>query len=156
MRRLTYELLFRFKELAAFINSVSRNFLALPFAVLFKPCASTKKGSTGEIIIFTVPTIALIRAIISIIGFHTFFIYNAPYCTRCLLNKHEPGEDLNHLCIFLCPPRIISGSGSRKFMQRSARAYYVLKNLEIRVETYKLIYDPYSDCFQKGKIFCQL
>ena len=78
MRRLTYELLFPFKELAAFINSVSRNFLALAFAVLFKPCASTEKGSTCEIIIFTVPKIDSIRAIISIIGFHTYLM-KKPY-----------------------------------------------------------------------------
>jgi len=77
MRLLASELLSRFKELAAFINDISRDLLALALAVLFKPCASAEKGSAHQIIIVTVSTIKLIRTIISIIGFHTFLIKNA-------------------------------------------------------------------------------
>lgn len=66
----------RLKELAAFINSISRNYLALPFAVLFKPCTSPEKGNTGKIIIFAVPTIGSMRAIMSIISFHAVLIKN--------------------------------------------------------------------------------
>ena len=72
------ELLSRFKELAAFINDILRNFLAVVFGVPFKPCASTKKGSTREVIIFIVPTIGLLHFTISIISFHTYLIKKIP------------------------------------------------------------------------------
>ena len=74
MRRLTFESLSRFKELAAFLNHISRNFLALALAVLLKSGASAEKGSTDKIILLTVPTIGPIPAVVIIIGFHACLI----------------------------------------------------------------------------------
>jgi hypothetical protein len=65
-----------------------RDFLALALAMLFKPGASAEKGSAWEIVILTVPTIGLIRAIISIIGFHTFLI------KECYANVDETQEQI--------------------------------------------------------------
>ena len=88
MRLLASELLSRFKELAAFINDISRDLLALPFAVLFKPCASAEKGSAHQIIIFTVPTIGSVPAVVIIIGFHACLI------TKCHANVNDTQEQI--------------------------------------------------------------
>jgi hypothetical protein len=72
MRRLTFELLSRFKELTAFINDIFRDFLALSFALLFKPGTSTEKVSSGEIVVFTIPTTDFVHSIVKIIFCHMF------------------------------------------------------------------------------------
>jgi len=49
-------------------------FPALALAVLIKPSASAEKGNTHQIIVFAIPTIGSIPAVIIIIGFHAFLI----------------------------------------------------------------------------------
>jgi len=78
----------RLKELASFIHHFFRNHLALAFAVLFKAGASSEKGSAGEIIIFTIPTVSLIRVIIKILSFH---MYLRKILFECALNNREGG-----------------------------------------------------------------
>jgi len=68
----------RFKELAALINDISRDFLALSLAVPFKPRASPEKGRTSEIMIGTVPTTPLMHLMIGIISFHAYLIAKIP------------------------------------------------------------------------------
>jgi hypothetical protein len=67
----------RLKELAAFIHHFFRNHLALSLILLFKPGASPEKGSAGEIIIRTIPTVLPRYLLCILISFHSVLINEA-------------------------------------------------------------------------------